>query len=196
MPEHLHFEDDALVNPETHHEETDVPMRALAIFGITVVVLGLVTHLMIWGIFKGLAAFERNRSRQMDPMTAVARPADANVPVEPRLQPFPRKRSDKAEDLQPPYTNTPVTDLAQLRAREDAILKNYGWVDPQKQVVHIPIEQAKDLALQRGVFQTAAAPATTAPATAAPANAAPPAATAAPVPGAPVAPQGTEGVKP
>ena len=55
MPEHLHFEDDALVNPVTHHEESDVPMRALLIFGITVVVLGLVIHLMVWGIFKGLA---------------------------------------------------------------------------------------------------------------------------------------------
>ncbi|MBV9496735.1 MAG: hypothetical protein JOZ54_20995, partial [Acidobacteria bacterium] len=163
----------------------DVPMRALLIFGVTVVVLGLVIHLMVWGIFKGLAAFERNRSRQMDPMTAVARPADANVPVEPRLQPFPRKMSDKPEDLQPPYTNTPVTDLAQLRAREDKILKNYGWVDPQKQVVHIPIEQAKDLALQRGVFQTAAA--STTPTAGGPTaasvpdtNAAPPAAGAAP----------------
>jgi hypothetical protein len=156
MPEHLHFEDDALVNAETHHEETDVPMRAVAWFFITVFVLAVVIHLVIWGVFKGLARLER--SRQTAPLTAIPRPLDASVPAEPRLQPFPRKTGPQTFNV--PYTNTPVTDLAALRAREEGILRNYGWVDPQKQVVHIPIEQAKQLALQRGVFQAPAAPAT------------------------------------
>jgi|ERR1051325_2392709 hypothetical protein len=155
MPEHLHFEDDALVNPETHHEETDVPTKAVVWFFVTVFVLAVVIHLTIWGVFKGLAALER--SRQTPPLSAIRRPADASVPAEPRLQPFPRKTG--TETFSTPYTNTPVTDLAQLRAREEGILRHYGWVDPQKQVVHIPIEQAKELALQRGVFQAPAAPA-------------------------------------
>ncbi|HEV7921658.1 MAG TPA: hypothetical protein VGR02_12790 [Thermoanaerobaculia bacterium] len=154
MPEHLHFEDDALVNRETHHEETDVPMKALLWFGIVVVVLGLVIHLLVWGIFKGLAAYERKQSREAQPLTAIARPLDASVPAEPRLQPFPRKTGP--ETFNTPYTNTPVTDLAAMRAREEGILHHYGWVDPQKQVVHIPIEQAKELALQRGVFHAPA----------------------------------------
>jgi hypothetical protein len=159
MPEHLHFDDDALVNPETHHEETDVPMRAVLWFFITVAVASVVIHLVVWGVFKALARLER--SRQTAPLTAVARPADANVPPEPRLQPFPRQTG---EGVVAPYTNTPVVDLAHLRAREEAILRNYGWVDPQKGVVHIPIDQAKQLALQRGVFKAPAqpvAPATT-----------------------------------
>ena len=161
MPEHLHFEDDALVNPETHHEETDVPMKALLWFGIVVLILGIVIHLLVWGIFKGLAAFERKQSREAQPLTAIVRPPDATVPAEPRLQPFPRKTGPQTYGT--PYTNTPVTDLAALRAREEGILRNYGWVDPQKQVVHIPIEQAKELALQRGVFQAPAAPAAPTP---------------------------------
>src|SRR4051812_8770320 len=112
MPEHLHFDDDALVNRETHHEETDVPMRALLWFGIAVVIASLVIHLIVWGAFKALARLER--SRQTAPLSAVARPSDASVPTEPRLQPFPRQDGGV---VTAPYTNTPAVDLAQLRAR-------------------------------------------------------------------------------
>jgi hypothetical protein len=55
--------------------------------------------------------------------------------------------------------DTPVADMEKMRAAEEKTLNNPGWVDQQKGVVHIPIEQAKQLALQRGLFpvNTAAA---------------------------------------
>jgi hypothetical protein len=44
-----------------------------------------------------------------------------------------------------------ASDLARYRAGEEARLQSYGWVDRDKGIVHIPIEQAmRDLA-KRGI---------------------------------------------
>jgi hypothetical protein len=72
------------------------------------------------------------------------------VPQLPRLQPFPTNNI-------PPFSSTPVVDMVDMRAHEDAVLNNYGWVDQPKGVVHIPIAEAKKQALQSGIYKTAAA---------------------------------------
>jgi len=52
----------------------------------------------------------------------------------------------------PPQLQTaPALDLAKLRAREDAILGSYGWVDRQNGVIRIPIEEAMRLTAERGL---------------------------------------------
>ena len=45
----------------------------------------------------------------------------------------------------------PQLDLAALRAREDAELNSYGWIDRKSGVVRIPIERAMDLVTRRGL---------------------------------------------
>jgi hypothetical protein len=45
----------------------------------------------------------------------------------------------------------PAKDLATLRAREEAELTQYGWIDKQAGVVRIPIERAMELTIQRGL---------------------------------------------
>jgi hypothetical protein len=55
------------------------------------------------------------------------------LPPEPRLQTNPRE------------------DLRDLRAKEDAILESYGWVDRNAGVVRIPIDEAMKLTVQRGL---------------------------------------------
>lgn len=157
MPEHLPYEDDSIVNVETHHEHSDVNVRALIVFFVIVVVFAIVTHLALFGMFKALARHERNRP--VKPMTKVVRPEDVAVPTEPRLQPFPTRMA--ATETMPPYSDTPETDMVRMRANEDRVLHTYGWVDKTKGVVHIPIEDAKKLALQRGVYH---APVATPPA--------------------------------
>ena len=44
----------------------------------------------------------------------------------------------------------PPAELAVVRSEEQAILSEYGWVDKDAGVVHLPIEAAKSLALKRG----------------------------------------------
>ncbi len=45
----------------------------------------------------------------------------------------------------------PVADLAHLRQQQDDALHSYGWVDRNLGTVHLPIERAMDLLLERGL---------------------------------------------
>lgn len=159
MPDLQHnYHDDDFFNAETHHEESDVNVSALLKFLVAFIVLAAVMHIALWVMFKQLAKMERHK--QEAPLTAIPQPHTANVPV-PRLQPFPTQVTQT--QINAPYTNTPETDMTEMRNEQDSYLHSYGWVDRQKGLVHIPIETAKTLALQRGVFKPVAA---TAPATA------------------------------
>jgi hypothetical protein len=65
---------------------------------------------------------------------------------------FPTTTSDVSRALtveppQPRLQTDPSADLARFRADEDKKLNSYYWIDKEKGMVHIPIEQAmKDLA--------------------------------------------------
>jgi hypothetical protein len=52
---------------------------------------------------------------------------------------------------QPRLQRTPVPDLKTVRAEEDYILNGYGWVDPQRGVVRIPIGVAIDALARKGL---------------------------------------------
>ena len=148
-PQHIHYSDEDLFNPETHHEHSDVNVRALIWFAVIFVILSVITHFVLYGFYRGLVKAEQRRPNL--PLTQVARPADASVPKnEPLLQPFPRKESQDGEVIRP-YRNTPVTDLHDMRQAEEAVLESYGWVDQQKGTVRIPIAVAKRLVVQRGL---------------------------------------------
>src|SRR6476469_4881331 len=144
MHEHPVYPDDAIVNPETHHEKTDVSVRALLWFIALIVVFAFVMHFALYLLYKGFVRIERGRN--MTKMTEMQRPVDMFVPKnQPLLQPFPKTQDTK------PYHNTPVTDLADMRAAEQKALTTYGWADQQKGIVRIPIDQAMQLTLQRGL---------------------------------------------
>ncbi len=162
MREPVPYRDDDVLNPETRHEHSDVPLRplwwAIAIF----VVFAAVSHATLWVLYKAFVTSEREAAEA--PQSAVARPADAGVPKnQPLLQPFPK--AGTAGTPMPPYRNTPVTDLHDMRAAEDATLGNYGWVDKEHGVVHIPIEVAKEraVAMLQNARPVATPPASPAP---------------------------------
>jgi hypothetical protein len=144
MPEHLHYDDEAIVNRDTHHEESDVNVRPLVIFVVIFVIFAAVTQVGLWLMFK---MFKSISDRPNAPLTQMALPPDMNVPAEPRLQPFPSKDAT----AHPPNTNTPVTDMIDMRANEEKVLQHYGWVDQSKGIVHIPIAEAKQRLLQTGL---------------------------------------------
>jgi hypothetical protein len=164
MPDHIQYQDDDLFNPETHHEGSDVPIKplfwAVAIF----IAFAVVTHLGLAWLYNRFAASERNK---MPPLaTQVELPKDAYVPRnQPLLQPFPHVDAKGKQTF--PVQDTPVTDLGEMRASENRALHSYGWVDQQHGVVRIPIEVAKQLAVQRG-YPTPTAPPPPAPPTPAP----------------------------
>src|SRR5436190_16805510 len=121
MPEHIQYQDDELFNPETHHEESDVPIKplfwAIGIF----IVFAIVTHLVLAWMYEG---FRKGEEKRMDPpYTQVALPRDAYVPKnQPLLQPFPREGHAPRED-------TPVTDSFRCaRAKKRSCIRTAGSI--------------------------------------------------------------------
>lgn len=45
----------------------------------------------------------------------------------------------------------PALEWREMHSQQDAILNNYGWVDKDAGVIHIPIERAIELTLERGL---------------------------------------------
>ena len=137
--------DTEIVNPETHHERSDVNVRALLMFMAIFVVFAAISHFVLWGMFKYFAQMARNRTTA--PLTDVLRPPDAAIPQQPRLQPFPDR--DPRGAMMPPLATTPVVDMEEMRATAEQALHTPGWVDKQKGIVRLPIDVAKQLAVQR-----------------------------------------------
>jgi hypothetical protein len=52
---------------------------------------------------------------------------------------------------EPRLQRTAISDLKAVRAEEEFILNGYGWVDPQRGLVHIPIDVAIDVLARKGL---------------------------------------------
>src|SRR6266704_3551627 len=153
----------SVANPETHHEETDVNVRALLWFMVVFLVFAALTHTGLFLLFKFFRNMERGAAANA-PISSVAMPQGADLPPLPRLQPFKTRMPNN--EVMPPTSNTPVTDMAGMRNSEMTQLSNYSWIDKQHGIVRIPIEEAKKLALQSGIYQVNSGnPATGNPAT-------------------------------
>jgi hypothetical protein len=57
----------------------------------------------------------------------------------------------RKEPPEPRLQKAPVLDLREFRAGEDAVLHTYGWVDPEKGVVRIPVERAMEIVAKEGL---------------------------------------------
>ena len=120
--------------PLPEHEQSDVSVKGIAVFLAILAVFAVLLH---FGL-AGLQLIFRKDTRKQDRQRAglVADPAlvrtRSNFP-EPRLQVAPRE------------------DLQALRAREEAELNSYAWIDKTAGVVRLPISRAMDLLLDRGL---------------------------------------------
>jgi hypothetical protein len=113
-----------------HTETSDVDIRGILGFGAALVVAAVIIHVAIWVLFR---YFDAREARHVVPVYPLAAAPAGRFPPEPRLQTNPRQ------------------DLRDLRAREDEILRSYGWVDRNAGIVRIPIDEAMRLTVQRGL---------------------------------------------
>lgn len=112
------------------HETQDVSIRTVVRFGVALAVLMAVVLAAMWGVFRLFETRAEKRDQPVSPMIA------ANLhrtPSGPRLEP------------------DPLAPRRAARAREDAILRSYGWVDSNVEIARIPIERAMELLVQRGL---------------------------------------------
>jgi hypothetical protein len=117
-------------NPAVHHETSDANIAAIVGFGAAMIVAAFIILLVVWVLFRYLDASQASHAAPEFPLAAQQ---EVRVPPEPRLQTNPRQ------------------DLQDLRNQEHQLLSTYGWVDKNRGVVRIPIEDAMKLTLQRGL---------------------------------------------
>lgn len=114
----------------SQHEESDINVGGVFAFGAGLTAVAAVVFVFVWLLFVYFDRRERPAEPSPNPMAAGQ---DTRLPPQPRLQTAPRE------------------DLAALRAREDARLNAYEWVDKAAGTVRIPIAEAMKLTVQRGL---------------------------------------------
>jgi hypothetical protein len=122
-----------VVDPEdlaAGHETSDLSIAAVLIF-----VGGLLTALTIAFVAVSLlqVSFSGLPFRLAPPGAGLEEQPSGPLPPAPRLQ------------------TVPGQELQELRARQEAQLQGYGWLDRQAGRVRIPIERAMDLLAERGL---------------------------------------------
>jgi hypothetical protein len=105
-------------------EETDVNVIAVGKFAIGLVLVTILAMGMIIVVFNVFKSMEGGEAKTIDPTKV-----------------FP----------QPQLEKTPIPYLKDVRAAEEQVLTSYGWVDQQKGVVRVPISQAMDMVVKKGL---------------------------------------------
>lgn len=113
---------------ELGHETSDANVGAITKFGIGLAIL-CVLVLVLMLIMRN--AFEKQHT--------LATPAPSPLASQRSLPPGPHLQV------------RPERDIEQLRAVEDSVLMNYGWVMREANIVRIPIDRAIELTAQRGL---------------------------------------------
>lgn len=110
-------------------EPTDITARPIVLSALGITVITLVYTAIAWFTYQGLAAREQASS-------APASPLAAQAPTQP---PAPRLQAD------------PKADLIALRARENAELSKYAWIDKARGIAQVPIERAMEMVAAKGL---------------------------------------------
>lgn len=126
-------------HPNVRFEESDINARYVVLTGVGILVFMYVAAMFVYLPFK---FFSHQRAKESPPPLPITAQAVHGVylPPEPRLQ------------------QDPERDLAQYMMAQNAKLNSYAWVDRQTGIVSIPIDQAMDLIVQRGIAPQKAAP--------------------------------------
>lgn len=120
-----------LENADTHHETSDINVRAIIWFVVVLTGIVLAMNVSMYGLLRVLQHYERKNEPYVTPLApAAAQPGD-----------FPA----------PSLQTTPWTDLHTFRADQQNYLNGYGWVDEKLGIARIPIAKAKEMLLQRGI---------------------------------------------
>jgi hypothetical protein len=110
------------------YEHTDASVWIIVKFLLW---LGVAAAIIHFGLALLFNLFAEQRAERGEPRFPLAVRDEPRQPPEPRLQRFPRE------------------DILNFRLGEDAVLQNYGWIDRSAGTVHIPIQEAMRLTLER-----------------------------------------------
>jgi hypothetical protein len=116
--------------PGAGHEETDINVWAVGKFAIALVLVAVAALFLLFGLFRYLLSREGGPPAGRS-QVAASEPAKS----------FP----------QPQLQENELLELKAIRAAEDQVLHSYAWINPEMNVVRIPIDRAMDLLVERGL---------------------------------------------
>jgi hypothetical protein len=127
---HATAEDEYLVTPPgAGYEHTDASVWIIVKFGLWLAIAAILIHIGMWFVF---GAFVENREEAVAAFP-LATGQERRLPAEPRLQ------------------TIPENDIYRFRRQEEAILREYRWIDREGGRVQIPIADAMRLTIERGL---------------------------------------------
>ncbi len=118
--------------PGATYEHTDAHAGPIVRFIVWLAVSAIVIHIGMGFMYEFL--IQRSMVAEHPYPLAVDQPL--RLPPAPRLQQF------------------PANDIYRFRTDEAALLERYGWLNKEAGVVHIPIEEAMRLTVERGLLQS------------------------------------------
>ena len=143
-----HDDYDLLKNPAVSYDRTDLSPRGILFFLVGLLVAGVFIEIVLWGMFHFLARspfFAKGNPSPMlnvqkeAPLTAVGRDFENTSNVNPVIFPEPRLQTNE------------VGDMDQFLASEHKILYTDGPFVDQNGTVHLPINDAMKLIVERGL---------------------------------------------
>ena len=143
-----HDEYDLLKNPAVDYDRTDLSPRGILVFLVGLLVAGIFIEIVMWGMFHFLARspfFAKGNPSPMmqqekaQPLSAVGKDFENTTNVNPDLFPQPRLQTND------------VMDMGDLLASEHKILyAKQPFVDANG-TVHLPIQDAMNIIVQKGL---------------------------------------------
>ena len=131
---HSSPDDEYAFTPEgAGYEHTDAAVGPVAKFLFWLFVAAVLTHFGLAGVYK-LMIDQGVKSEASERRYPLAATEEQRLPPVPRLQQFPRN------------------ELYDFRTKENEQLHSYGWVDKNAGTVHIPIDDAMRLMLERNIL--------------------------------------------
>lgn len=123
-------------------EREDLGAKPVIGFIVSLVISGVLIYYVIWGVFHFLDAYDRKHQQVRTPLIRVeSNTRDVQTQL---IQRFPEPRLEENER----------TELNGFRYGEEQELNSYGWVDKNAGIAHIPIEQAMQMVVQKGLPTT------------------------------------------
>jgi len=132
----------------TEFEREDLSTRGVFVFMIGLAVIGLVIYFIIVGMYSYLDKYEKDQMSTATPLVAPSKQIERFIPFKPGddtvTQTF-------KENGAPMLENDERGQFKDYIMRQEDQLNSYGWIDEQAGIAHIPIKQAMDLIVQRGL---------------------------------------------
>ena len=128
-------------NEEVEFERQDLSPKVVFAFFTGLAISGVIITLILLGMYHFLDSYNARNQPEQNPLSNKNASADTRSITPADVQRFPEPRLETNERM----------EINEFRLREEQQLHSYGWIDQKAGTVHIPIDRAMELLVERGL---------------------------------------------